>query len=294
MLFFVSLFVDGALAGSVYSLIALAFVVVYKASRVINFALGEWFMFASLLVAAGLHAIRLGLLGALVFACAGMVLLGLTFNRFVLRQSMRQRPISLIMVTLGLGAFLRGLASVLFSGIPTAIPLPLPREPRAMYGVLVSTDKVVSALGAVLCIGCMTWFFRRSRPGLALRAIADDQQAAMGVGIDLTRYFAFTWAMLGALSVLGGTLWTVVSGGGISVVLLGLKVFPIVIIGGLESISGTVVGAMLVGVLESLAAGYVDPLLGGGFSTTASYLVLIVVLFVRPYGIFGRPDVARI
>jgi branched-chain amino acid transport system permease protein len=294
VLFFVSLFVDGALAGVVYAPIALAFVVVYKASRMINFALGEWAMVAARLVATGLHALGLGLAGALASACAGMVALAFVFNRVVLRRLGGRPLISLIMVTLGLGALMRGAAALVFVGVPAAIPLPIPQEPLVVHGVPLAVGKVVAAVVALACVAAVSWFFSRSKTGLALRAIADDQQAAMAVGIDLNRHFALTWAMVGVLSVCAGTLWTVVSGGGFGMALVGLKVFPIVIIGGLDSIPGTLAGAVVVGVLESLAAGYVDPLLGGGFSNVASYLVLIAMLFVRPYGMFGRPDVERV
>ena len=174
------------------------------------------------------------------------------------------------------------------------IPLPLPSETLAVHGVLVSTGKLAAALVAAVVIAAVSWFFRRTRTGLALRAIADDQQAAMGVGIDLNRHFAVTWAIMGALCVVGGTLWTFVSGGGLGLVLVGLKVFPVVVIGGLDSIPGTIVGAVALGVLESLVAGYLNPLVGRGFSNVASYLVLIAMLFARPYGLFGRPDVARV
>ena len=294
MLFFVSLLVDGALAGAVYALVALAFVVVYKASRVINFALGEWVMLGARLVATGLSAMGLGLAGAVGAAAGGMVALGVLFSRLVLRRLVGQPLISLIMVTLGLGALIRGAAALVFAGIPGAIALPLPQEPLVVHGVRVSPDKVAAAAIALACIAVVSWVFHRSRTGVALRAISDDQQAAMAVGIDLDRHFAITWAMVGVLSVLAGTLWTVVAGGGLGVVLVGLKVFPIVIIGGLDSIPGTLVGAIVVGVLESLTAGYVDPLVGGGFGTVAAYLVLIAVLFVRPYGMFGRPAVERV
>jgi branched-chain amino acid transport system permease protein len=185
-------------------------------------------------------------------------------------------------------------AAIVFARVPAGISLPLGSEPLVIHGVRLSPDKIVAAAVAAVSIVAVAWFFRRSRTGLALRAIADDQQAAMTVGIDVDRHFAITWALMGALSVLAGTLLTIVSGGGFGVVLVGLKVFPIVIIGGLDSIPGTIVGALLVGVLESLAAGYVDPLLGGGFSTIASYLVLLAVLLVRPHGMFGRPDVERV
>lgn len=294
MLFFVSLIVDGALAGAIYALISLAFVVVYKASRMINFALGEWAMLGARLAATGLYTVGLGLVGALGFAGAGMVALALVFNRLVLRRLVGRPLVSLIMVTLGLGALMRGAAALAFRGIPAAVALPIPRDALAVHGVMVPLDKLAAAAIAVVCIALVSWFFHRSRTGVALRAIADDQQAAMAVGIDVDRHFSITWAMVGILSVLAGTLWTFVSGGGFGAVLVGLKVFPIVIIGGLDSIAGTIVGAIVVGVLESLAAGYLDPHLGGGFGTVASYLVLIAMLFVRPYGLFGRPHVERV
>lgn len=292
--FFLSLLADGALAGAIYALIALAFVVVYKSSRMINFALGEWAMIGSRLVAAGFHTLGLGTAGALGAASLGMMGLALAFSRLILRPLVGQPLISFIMVTLGLGALMRGAAALLFRGIPSAIPLPIPPEPIAVYGLLISTEKLVAASLAAGIIAVVSWFFHRSRTGVALRAIADDQQAAMAVGVNLDSHFAFTWAMVGVLSVLGGTLWTFVSGGGLGMVLVGLKVFPIVIIGGLDSITGTIVGALIVGILESLASGYLDPIVGGGFSNVASYLVLIALLFGRPYGLFGRPDIQRI
>ena len=294
VLFFASLIVDGALAGAVYALICLAFVVVYKASRMINFALGEWAMLGSRLAATGMYGLELGLTGAIGFAGASMVGVGLAFNRVVLRRLVGRPLISLIMVTLGLGALMRGAAALLFRGIPAAAPLPIPRDPLDVLGVMISMDKLAAAFVAVLGIALVNWFFHRSRTGVAMRAIADDQQAAMAVGIDVDRHFAITWAMVGILSVVAGTLWTLVAGGGFGVALVGLKVFPIVIIGGLDSIAGTIVGAILVGILESLAAGYLDPHLGGGSGTMASYLLLIGMLFVRPYGLFGRPPAERV
>jgi branched-chain amino acid transport system permease protein len=294
MAFFVALLVDGMLAGSIYALIALAFVVVYKASRMINFALGELVMFASRLVAAGLHGLGLGLVGAIGFGCVGMVALAMGFNRLVLRQLVGYPLIALIMATIGLGTFLSAAAFFLFQGIPDVLALPIPREPLAVQGVLLSVDELAAAVIALLCIALVRWFFQHSRIGIALRAIADDQQAAMLVGIDLHRYFAMTWALMGILCVVAGTLWTFVAGGGFGLVLVGLKVFPIVIIGGLDSIPGTMLGAIFVGMLESVAAGYLDPLLGGGFSTIAAYLVALVVLFMRPYGLLGKPDIERL
>lgn len=292
--FFVALVVDGTLAGSIYALVALAFVVVYKSSRMINFALGEWLMLASRLVASGLHALGLGLAGSIAFGGVGMAAVAVAFNRVVLRRLVGQPLISLIMVTIGLGTLMRGTAALVFAGIPSRIPLPLSQATLVIQGVPVSTDRLVAAAVAGVCIAAVSLFFHRTRTGVALRAIADDQQAAMTVGIDVEYHFAITWALVGALSVLAGTLWTIVSGSGFGIVLVGLKVFPIVIIGGLDSIPGTMIGAIVVGVLESLAAGYLDPLVGGGFSNVASCLLLLVVLLLRPYGLLGRPDVERV
>ena len=282
--FFAALVVDGALAGALYALVALSFVVVYRASRMINFAVGEWVMLASRFVTFGLHALGLGLLGALAVGCAGMAGLGVAFNRVVLRRLVGQPLISVIMVTLGLGALVRGAAALAFGGVPAAIPLPVLASPIVIGGLPIAGDKLVAAAVAATCTAVVAWVFHGSRTGVALRAIADDQQAAMSAGIDLHRYFAITWALMGVVSVLAGTLWTLVAGGGLGIVLVGLKVFPIVIIGGLDSIPGTVVGALGVGVLESLAAGYLDPLLGGGFSNIASYLVLLGRCSCGPMG----------
>jgi branched-chain amino acid transport system permease protein len=292
--FFLSLLVDGALAGAIYALIALAFVLVYKASRVINFAIGEWVMWGALLVAVGAHTIGLGLGAAIIFSCVGMIALAFAFNRLVLRRMTAPPMIASIMITLALGAVMRGVGSVIFAGVPSAISLPIPADPITIDGVPVATDKLVAAIVATLCIALVGVFYRCSRTGLALQALADDRQTAMSVGIDVDHYLLIVWGIAGMISVAGGVLWTVVAGGGFGVVLVGLKVFPIVIIGGLDSIPGAIVGAMIIGVLESLGAGYLDPALGGGFGNIASYLLLIGMLVARPSGLFGRPRIERV
>lgn len=294
MLFFWSLVVDGVLAGAIYALIALGFVVVYKASGAINFALGEWALLGSRMTATGVHAMGLGLTGAIASASVGMVAVALAFNRLVLRPMVGRPLLSVIMVTLGSGVLIRGVTPLAFGAMPAAIPLPAPPAPLEMWGVPVAAERLASAVIAVLCIALVGGLFRFTRTGLALRAIADDRQIAMAMGIDVHRHVSLAWAMLGAISVVTGALWTITSGGAFGVVIVGLKVFPILIIGGLDSIPGVLVGATLVGVLESLAAGYLDPLVGGGFSSIASYLVLVAVLFARPYGLFGRPQVERV
>ncbi len=290
MPFFIALVVDGILAGSIYALIALAFVVVYKAARIINFALGECVMLGALLVAFALHGLGLGLAGALAVAALGMAALALLFSRLVLYRLFGAPLISLIMVTLGLGALIRGGGTIMLGGVPREIALPIPRAPLEIGTLQIAADRLTAAVIAALCVALVAWFHHRSRTGVALRAIAEDRTVAMASGIDVRRYVALTWVAMGVICVAAGVLWTFVSGGGFSVALVGLKVFPIVIIGGLDSIPGTVVGAMIVGVLESLAAGYLDP----GFAPVAAWLVLLMVLILRPQGLFGTRRVERV
>jgi branched-chain amino acid transport system permease protein len=259
VLLFLTLVVNGGLAGAIYALIALAFVLVYKASRMINFALGEWIMFGSMLAATGSHAIGLGFGGALLFGCAGMALLGAGFNAIVLGRLVTRPVISMVLVTLGLGAVMRGVAALCFRGVPGAMTLPVSLERVSLCGIDIAGDKLVAALISAVCVGGVSWFFHYSRTGIALRAIADDQQAALASGIDVQQHFALVWAATGVISVIAGVLWTYVAGGGFGVALVGLKIFPIVIIGGLDSVAGTLVAAIVIGVLESLGAGYLDP-----------------------------------
>lgn len=294
MIFLLALVMDGILTGAVYALVALAFVVVYKASRTANFALGEWLMFGAGAVGLARHALGIGLAGAVVVGGVASIALALVFSRVVLRRLVGHPVIALVMVTIGLGMLLRGSSAIVFAGAPTRVSWPIPPEPVMLLGIPLATEKLVTAAVAAVAIAAVAAFFRRSRTGLALRALADDEHTALTVGVDLNGHVALTWGLMAVLALVAGSLWSVVAGGGFGLVLVGLKVFPIVILGGLDSIPGCIVAAVLIGVLESVTAGYVDPLVGGGFGSVASYLVLLAVLFVRPHGLFGEPTIERV
>jgi len=259
----------------------------------INFAIGEWIMWGALLVGVGTQTVGLTPAAAIVFACVGMVALAFVFSQLVLSRMTRMPAIGAIMITLGLGALMRGAGAVIFAGVPSGISLPISVDRITIGGVPIATDKLVAAIVAAFCIAFVGVFYRHSRTGLALQAIADDRQTAMSVGIDIDHHMLIVWVITGVISVAAGVLWIFVSGGGFGVALVGLKVFPIVIIGGLDSILGAIIGAMIIGVLESLGAGYLDPRLGGGFGNIASYLLLIAMLVARPSGLFGRPRIER-
>ena len=282
------------MAGALYALIALAFVLVYKSSRMVNFALGEWIMTGATLAAVGQNAIGLGLAGAIGLAAAGMAIFGIAFNAIVVRRLLARPAISLIMVTIGLGAMMRGTGALIFAGIPGGLQLPVLTEPLIVHGVPIPPEKLIAAIVATIIIALVTWFYQRSRSGIGLRAIADDPQAAAAAGIDPSRLLALLWGATGVISVAAGILWIFAAGGGFGVALVGLKIFPIVIIGGLDSLPGTIIAAVLIGVVESLGAGYLDPELGGGFGTIASYLLMMAMLLVRPYGMFGQTPSARV
>jgi branched-chain amino acid transport system permease protein len=294
MSFFLTLVIDGALAGALYALIALAFVLIYKASAMINFALGEWIMFGALLAGAGAHALRLGGVGGFLFAVLVMAALAWTFGQLVVRRLIARPPIAALMVTLGLGMMMRGVAPVLFGDSPGLIPQTLLREPLVAGEIAIAADKLGAGGVAALCTALIGWFYRHSRTGLAVRAMADDPQAAMSVGIDVERHLLLVWALTGVVAVVAGVLWLFVAGSGFGVALIGLKIFPIVIIGGLDSVAGTIVAAMAIGVLESLGSGYLDGAVGSGFGGIMPYLALLAMLVVRPHGLFGSPRIERV
>lgn len=292
MLYFLTLLIDGALAGAIYALVALAFVLIYKASSMMNFALGEWTMFGAMVTAAGLNVLHQGPLAALGLAMFTLIAGAAGFYRLVVRHLVARPALSAIMATLGLGMLMRGAGPLLFSGSGSLPPLVL--TPIDVAGVVIAADKLVAAAVAALSVALVGLFYRFSRTGVALRAIADDHQAAASVGIDVDRHLLFVWGLTGLISVVAGVLWTFVTGGGFGVALIGLKVIPIVILGGLDSIAGTIVAALMIGVVEALASGYLDEPLGSGFGGVAPYLLLFAMLTLRPHGLFGQPRVERV
>jgi branched-chain amino acid transport system permease protein len=294
MAFFLTLVIDGALAGALYALIALAFVLVFKASAMINFALGDWVTFGALLAGAGAHALQLGGAGGLLFAMLAMAALALAFAHLVVRRLIARPAIAALMVTLGLGMVMRGVAPMVFGEAPGPIPQTLLREPLSAGGIAIPAGKLAAGGVAALCTALIGWFYRASRTGLALRAIADDPQAAASAGIDVGGHLLLVWALTGAVAVVAGVLWAFVAGSGFGVALIGLRIFPIVIIGGLDSVPGTIVAAISIGVLESLCAGYLDAIVGSGFGGLVPWLALLAMLIVRPYGLFGSPRIERV
>jgi branched-chain amino acid transport system permease protein len=292
--FFFLLMSNGLLIGLMYSLIALGFVLVYKATDAINFAQGEFVMIAGFVAAGCLMVWKAPLWLAVVLAIASLVAFGFVLERVMLRKLIGRPVIAVVMATIGLASILRGVGPfTIFSGTKP-LPLPIRDEPFMLGPLFIPPIQLLGAGVSLAFLAGFGWFFLKSRKGIAMRAVADNQQVAMAMGIDVERYFGVAWAMTGIVSALGGILWGNLLGVDVNLALVGFKVFPVVILGGLDSIPGAIVGGLIVGVVENIAAGYIDPYVGGGTKDFAPYVLMILALMVRPYGMFGKRIIERV
>jgi branched-chain amino acid transport system permease protein len=292
--FFLLLISNGLLIGLMYSLIALGFVLVYKATDAINFAQGEFVMIAGFVAAGALMVWGAPLWVAVTLTLASLVAFGFVLERVMLRRLIGRPVIAVVMATIGLASILRGVGPfTIFSGTKP-LPLPIRDEPFMLGPIFIPPIQLLGAGVSLTFLAAFGWFFLRSRKGIAMRAVADNQQVAMAMGIDVERYFGVAWAMTGMVSALGGILWGTLLGVDVNLALVGFKVFPVVILGGLDSIPGAILGGLIVGVVENIAAGYVDPYVGGGTKDFAPYVLMILALMIRPYGIFGKRIIERV
>lgn len=291
--FTILLVASGLNIGLMYALIALGFVLVYKATDAINFAQGEFVMLAALIAAVALDN-NLPFWLACMLSLGGMIAFCFGLERVVLRKLLGRPTVSVIMATIGLASLIRGFAVLAFGPGVRSITLPVGDEPLFLGPIMLQPVQLTGTAVSLLFLAGFTWFFLKTRMGVAMRAVADNQTVSMGMGINVQRYFALAWALTGVVSALGGIIWGAMLGVDNQLPLVGLKVFPVVILGGLDSIVGAVVGGLVVGVVEALAAGYLDPLVGGGTKDFAPYVLMIVALLIRPYGLFGRRRIERI
>jgi len=292
--FFLLLLSNGVLYGLKYALIALGFVLVYKATDAVNFAQGEFVMIAGLVVALALGAAGAPLWLAIVLGLVSMIVFGFALERVVLRKLIGRPVIAVVMATIGLASILRGVGPTFFGAGTKSLPLPISDEPFVIGPLFIPPIQLLGATLSIVFILGFGGFFLWSRKGIAMRAVADNQQVAMAMGINVERYFGLAWAMTGIVSALGGVIWGNLLGVDVNLSLVGFKVFPVVILGGLDSIPGAVVGGLIVGIVENIAAGYLDPYVGGGTKDFAPYVLMILALMVRPYGIFGKKIIERV
>jgi branched-chain amino acid transport system permease protein len=285
--FFAEVLVGGLLAGVMYSLVAIGFVLIYKTSGVLNFAQGSMVLLAALTFVSLLER-GVPFWASLLLALAVMVLLGLSIERTVLRPLVNKPPITLFMATLGLSYVIEGVAQLVWGTQVHGLDLGIDDKPFELGGILISKFDLVAAGIAAAMVALLTGFFRYTRIGLAFRAAADDQFAAFAVGLRLTRIWAAAWVAAGVVALIGGLLWGARLGVQFSLSFVVLKALPVLVLGGFDSILGAIVGGLLIGAGEKLSEVYIGPFFGGGIESWFAYVIALVFLLVRPAGLFGQ------
>jgi branched-chain amino acid transport system permease protein len=293
MRFFLEVLVGGLLAGVMYSMVAIGFVLIYKASGVFNFAQGSMVLFAALTFVSIVER-GLSFWVAIAITLLTMLALALLVERVVLRPLVNRPPITLFMATLGLSFMIEGLAQTLWGSQVHGLDLGIADTPVEVHGVMLSQFDLFAAGTAGALVLVLGLLFNKTRLGLALRGVADDQLAALAVGIDLRRVWAVVWAVSGVVALVAGLLWGARVGVQFSLSLIVLKALPVLIIGGFSSVAGTIVSGLLVGASEKLAEVYLGPPLGGGIENWFPYVLALLSLLARPTGLFGEPSVERV
>ncbi len=307
--FFIEALIGGLMTGMLYSLVALGFVLIFKASGVFNFAQGAMVLFAALAMARfsewlpallGFDSKVLANILAFVVAMAVMVVVAWLIERLVLGKLVNQEGITLLMATLGITYFLDGFGQTLFGSEIYKIDIGLPKDPLFLLestfqgGVLVNKEDLYAAGIAAALVAALSAFFQYTSTGRALRAVADDHQAAQSIGIPLNRIWVIVWSVAGFVALVAGIIWGSKLGVQFSLSLLALKALPVVILGGLTSVPGAIIGGLIIGVGEKLSEVYIGPMFGGGIEIWFGYVLVLFVLLVRPQGLYGEKIIDRV
>ncbi|MFZ4822390.1 branched-chain amino acid ABC transporter permease [Pseudomonas putida] len=293
MNFFLETLIGGLLAGTLYSLVAIGFVLIYKASGVFNFAQGAMLLFAALTFVS-LHEQGLPFALALALTVLVMIVGALLIERLVLRPLVNRSQITLFMATLGLSFIIEGLAQGLMGAQVRALDLGIEDVPLFVGELMISQFDLVASGVSALLVAVLALLFNKTRIGVALRAVADDTRAALSLGINLNRIWQIVWAVAGMVGLVAGLLWGARQGVQFSLSLVVLKALPVLIIGGFTSIGGAIVGGLIVGAAENLAEAYIGPLIGGGITPWFAYFLALIFLYNRPAGLFGDRATERV
>ncbi len=307
--FFLETLIGGLMAGMLYSLVALGFVLIFKASGVFNFAQGAMVLFAALAMARfaewipnylGLQSPVVANLLAFVLAGAVMFLVAWVVEFLVLRHLVNQEGATLLMATLGITYFLDGLGQTIFGSDIYKIDIGMPKEPlmllESMFdgGVMVNQEDLVAAVIAAVLVALLSLFFQKTSTGRALRAVADDHQAAQSIGIPLNRIWVIVWCVAGVVALVAGMIWGSKLGVQFSLSTVALRALPVVILGGLTSVPGAIIGGLIIGVGEKLSEVFLGPYVGGGIEIWFAYVLALGFLLVRPQGLFGEKIIDRV
>lgn len=296
--FFFEVLIGGLLSGVMYALVAIGFVLIYKASGVFNFAQGAMVFFAALTCVGFMDKFGLSLWLAIPLTMVTMIVLGMAIEKVVLRPLVNQPEITLFMATIGLTFFIEGLAQLMWGSQVHKLDLPIEDVPMPFlmdhFNIIVSQFDVVAAGICALLVICLALLFSKTKVGRALRAVADDHQAALAVGIPLQRIWAVVWGVAGLVALVAGLLWGARNGVQFALTFIALKALPVLILGGFTSVPGAIVGGLIIGASEKLAEVYLGPMVGGGIEGWFPYVLALLFLLVRPEGLFGEKIIRRI
>jgi branched-chain amino acid transport system permease protein len=295
MTFFLQLVVTGLALGMIYALIAIGFVIILKCSEVFNIAQGHFVLIGGYLGYTFLVPLGLPIWAALGMAIATAIIMGLAIERLVLRPLLGEPVLAVIMVTIALATVLGGLATLLWGAEYKAYHGLLPTITLKIGTISIPSESLIGLIVSVICVVLLMLLFRYTKIGLAMRATAEDLAVVQSVGIKATTVYAVSWVIACVVGVIGGILLGGVSGANMELAEVGLKAFAVVLLGGVNSIGGAIVAGIILGMLENVAAGYLDPLLpGGGLAKVFPFIVMIIVLIFKPYGLFGLTRIERI
>ena len=294
MIYFLELMANGIAVGGVYALIALGFVVIYKATSIINFATGEFMMIGAYLLYTFMVMAGWPVWAAFPLVMLGSALLGLVVERAILRHMLGQPTISIVMVTIGLSSIPLGLAELIWTSDFKNFPPLFPRAPIIMGEVVIRSNFFWGFVIAMATVAVFAVLFKYAKVGVAMRATAGDQMAAFSMGINVRTMFTIAWAMGAVAAALGGLIIGNIGGIQPTLGMVGLTIFPVVILGGLDSIAGAVVGGLIVGIVENLAGGYLHDYVPGDVKELAPFAVLVLILLLKPYGLFGKEEIERL
>ncbi len=298
MMFFLETVISGLLAGVMYALVALGFVLIFKASGVFNFAQGVMALFAGLTLVGLMEKYALPAWAAILITVLVMILLAFLIEALVLKPLVNQEPIVLFMATLGLAYVLEGAGDILWGADVKVLDIGLPQGASDWllknFNLYVEKIEIVAAVTAAALVAVLAVFFQKTRIGRALRAVADDHQAALSVGISLRSIWVIVWSVAGIVALVAGVMWGTKSGVQFSLSLIVLKALPVLILGGFTSIPGAIVGGLIIGVGEKLAEIYAGPIIGGAIENWFAYMLALAFLMFRPQGLFGEKIIERV
>jgi branched-chain amino acid transport system permease protein len=309
MAFFLETLLGGLMAGMLYSLVALGFVLIFKASGVFNFAQGAMVLFAALAMArfavwipvwTGIDNPIVANVAAFIIASIIMFVVAWVIEKFVLRHLVNQEGTTLLMATLGISYFLDGLGQTIFGSDIYKIDIGMPKEPIMAFenmfegGILINKEDLYAALIAAVLVAALSLFFQKTSTGRALRAVADDHQAAQSIGIPLNRIWVIVWTVAGIVALVAGMIWGSKLGVQFSLTTVALRALPVVILGGLTSVPGAIIGGLIIGVGEKLSEVFLGPYVGGGIEIWFAYVLALVFLLFRPQGLFGEKIIDRV